>query len=55
MTELASHHTEAKLAGWCSEKTLLSVRTGDDPGEGVGDASPHQSFSNMLLMNTVFA
>ena len=41
MTEFAPHHSEAKPAGWCSEETLLLVRTGADPG---GDAPPTSHF-----------
>ena len=41
----------AKLA---NKRLVAYQRPGADPGEDVGDASPHQPFSTMLWINKVF-
>ena len=47
-TEFAAHHAKAKSAGWCSDKRHCYS------GGMWRMHPPHQPFSNMFLMNTVF-
>ena len=56
VTEFASHHAEAKSAGWCSlvvRNFVIHAGRGRSRRDG-GMHPPHQPFSNMFLMNTVF-
>ena len=53
-TEFNPHDTEAKPAGWCMVKdTVIGAGGGGSKGYA-GDVSPHQPFSNMFLINTIF-